>query len=118
MSAMHYPQLLVSLLLLAQPQAAAAASPPRAESVPVMSIRLRVADLDLSTEEGRHGLESRIRAAARRVCWISSSGHLLDRRALEADCVRDATATAWQAVLLPARQVLTTTAVPAGSTSR
>lgn len=93
----------ISALLIALPVAAAPEPPLPAAPVALMSVKVKIGDLNLSSEEGRSALESRLSAAARRACGITSSNHVVDRHQVEADCYRDAMSAAHRALFVQAQ---------------
>lgn len=84
----------------------AAAGPAKATTLDqnadaVRTAEVSLAGVNLSSEKGRHALETRIRAAARSVC--TTGGHNVKSRTDEMRCIRDAVSAAITPLRVAAR---------------
>lgn len=70
------------------------------------SIAVPYHDLNLSSPEGQQALDSRVRAAARKVCEITTGRSTLHEMVAERECYDDALSSARKAVadVIPARR--------------
>lgn len=70
------------------------------------SVEVPYRDLNLSTPEGQQALDSRVRAAARKACEISTGRLMFNEMILEQQCYDDALSSARKAVaeVIPAHR--------------